>query len=634
VTDRELARPEADIPPRAVPGSTGSSGTASASGSSRSAATRLLLSVARASWIRLAVLAVLGAVSTGSALALPAALGRALDLIVRADDGGARNWLIACAALTAAAVAAEAGAGYLAGATDARNTARLRERMIRHITSAGPRMTDRIGAGDLVGRYTASTADAAGAATGAAGAIAAIALPLGGLVALGLLSPWLLLAFLAGVPALALLLRSFTRATTECVGEYLRAQGTIAAKLVEALAGARTIAAAGTEERERVRILAPLPALGVHGRRMWAVQGRAAGQAAVVVPVLQVLVLTCGGLLVSAGRLSVGELLAAARYASMAAGIGSLSGAAATLARGRAAAARLAGATGRPGVTDVPGTVWGSRRLPAGDGELTLHRVCAGEGLLEGVDLTVPGGSTTAVVGPSGSGKSLLAALAGRLAEPDSGEVRLDGVPLAELRRDELRAAVGVGFARPALLGETLADTIALGLTGSCEREPDEDGVRDAVRDGVRDAVHSAARAASADAFIRRLPLGYDTPCAEAPLSGGEVQRLGLARAFAQARNGRMLILDDATSSLDTATELEVTRALRERLRTPTRLIVAHRAATAARADQVVWLAGRDAGGGVRAIGPHRRLWRDPDYRALFRPEAAWEPALPPRSGS
>ncbi|WP_235215522.1 ABC transporter transmembrane domain-containing protein [Phaeacidiphilus oryzae] len=595
-----------------------------------SPAGRLLLSVVRASRIRLAALALLGMVSTGSALALPAALGKALDLVVRAHAGGAegaggaaggsaRLWLLACAALTAASIAAEAGSGYLSGATDARNTARLRRLIFRHIAFCGPRLTDRIGPGDLVGRFTAATADTAGAATGLAGALAALALPLGGLVALGLLSPWLLLAFLAGVPALVLLLRSFTRATTACVGDYLRAQGSIAARLVEALAGARTIAAAGTEDRERSRILGPLPELGVHGHRMWAVQGRAAGQAAAVVPVLQVLVLACGGLLLSAGRLSVGELLAAARYATLAAGIGSLSGSASVLARGRAAAARLAGAPGRPGVTEVPATAWGTEGLPDGKGELTFRGVSAGDGLLKDVDLDFPAGATTAVVGPSGSGKSLLAALAGRLAEPESGEVLLDGVPLTALRREELRTAVGYAFARPALLGETLADTIALGLRGPAAAE----AVPEDVPEGVPEAVREAARAASADAFVSRLPRGYRTPCAEAPLSGGEAQRLGLARAFAQARRGRLLILDDATSSLDTATELEVTRALRERLPTPTRLVVAHRAATAARADQVVWLAGREAGGGIRAVGPHRALWQDPDYRSLFRPPQA-----------
>jgi ATP-binding cassette, subfamily B, bacterial len=97
-------------------------------------------------------------------------------------------------------------------------------------------------------------------------------------------------------------------------------------------------------------------------------------------------------------------------------------------------------------------------------------------------------------------------------------------------------------------------------------------------------------------------------------MSGGEVQRLGLARAFAHASRARLLILDDATSSLDTATEMLVSRALTGRMGDRTRLIVAHRAGTAARADLVAWL----DGGRLRALSTHANLWADPDYRAVF----------------
>jgi ATP-binding cassette subfamily B protein len=99
---------------------------------------------------------------------------------------------------------------------------------------------------------------------------------------------------------------------------------------------------------------------------------------------------------------------------------------------------------------------------------------------------------------------------------------------------------------------------------------------------------------------------------ADVPLSGGERQRLGIARAI--AAGGRVLVLDDATSSLDTATEAQVNAALRDMGAARTTLIVAHRAGTAASADTVIWL----DEGRVRAMGPHRRLWRDPAYRAIF----------------
>ncbi|MYS54633.1 ABC transporter ATP-binding protein, partial [Streptomyces sp. SID6013] len=124
--------------------------------------------------------------------------------------------------------------------------------------------------------------------------------------------------------------------------------------------------------------------------------------------------------------------------------------------------------------------------------------------------------------------------------------------------------------------------------------------------------VRRAARAAGADGFVRRLPHGYGTPLAQAPLSGGEHQRLGLARAFAHA--GRLLVMDDATSSLDTATEYEVNLALRHSVRPGTRLVVAHRPSVADRADLVLWL----ERGRLRAVGTHRDLWRTADYRAVF----------------
>jgi ATP-binding cassette subfamily B protein len=224
--------------------------------------------------------------------------------------------------------------------------------------------------------------------------------------------------------------------------------------------------------------------------------------------------------------------------------------------------------------------------------------VRAGGGtVLDRVDLAVPGGTALAIVGRSGAGKSVLAALAARLAEPDSGTVLLDGVPVADLERSEFRRAVQCAFGRPALFGATVGDAICFGDT------PPPWG-----------HVLASARAACADSFIRRLPAGYRTPLAQAPLSGGEAQRLGLARAFAHSASARVLVLDDATSSLDTVTEMQVSRALTAELAGLTRLIVAHRAGTAHRADLVAWL----DQGRLRACGRHVDLWADPGYRSVF----------------
>ncbi|WP_374120192.1 ATP-binding cassette domain-containing protein, partial [Streptomyces sp. LS1784] len=132
------------------------------------------------------------------------------------------------------------------------------------------------------------------------------------------------------------------------------------------------------------------------------------------------------------------------------------------------------------------------------------------------------------------------------------------------------------------------------------------------VREALAGAGPAEAAAARADGFLRRLPHGWDTPLDELRLSGGELQRLGLARLL--ARPTRVVVLDDATSGLDLATEYQVTEALDHATHGRTRLVIAHRATIAARADLVAWL---DAGL-LRALAPHDTLLAHPDYRATL----------------
>ncbi|PHQ50237.1 ABC transporter ATP-binding protein [Streptomyces cinnamoneus] len=552
---------------------------------------RILAGAVRHSAARTLVLALIATAGTGAALLSPAVLGHTLDLLL-ARRGDTTRWVLLCAGLVCAPAALDALDELLGATTTARTTAWLRHRALGHVLAAGPAATAAVPPGDLVSRVVGNAAHAAAAPASLAGTVTAVVGPLGGVVALGLIDPWLVVVFLAGAPLLALLLRAFARASTDSLTAYQRLQGDLAGRLLEAVGGARTIAAAGTAGRERARVLAPLPGLSRHGHRMWRVQGRSTAQAVTLVPLLQIAVLAVAGLELHRGRLSVGDVLAASRYAALATGVGMIVGHVNTLVHSRTAARRLAG------VHALPAVRHGSRRLPPGDGTLRLRGVSARRGgrqVLSDVDLVVPGGTTLAVVGRSGTGKSVLAELAGRLADPDTGEVTLDGVPLPDLAHDELRREVGYAFARPALLGGTIGGTIGFGSRTPAPHE-----------------LTAAARAACADGFIRKLPAGYATPCAAAPLSGGEAQRLGLARAFAHA--GRLLVLDDATSSLDSVTEHEVARALVDDVTAGTRVIVAHRATTAARADRVAWL---DAGR-VRAVGTHGELWRLPAYRAVF----------------
>lgn len=521
-------------------------------------------------------------------LALPYVLGRTVDTLVAAGPAS-RTWLVTCGSIVVLIALCDILGVWAAGGGGARATRWLRLRILRHVLGVGPAMTRRFPEGDLVTRMGVN-ADETGRGPESIVTGAALLVPtVGGLVALVLIDVWLALTLVAGLVLIALVLRAFLSTTTSLAGDYQRTQADIAARLVDALSGARTIAAAGTEERERARVLDALPRLRAHAMDMWRANAQAGVRAGAVVPLLEVAVLGVGGLRLAAGDLTAGELYAAARYVVLGAGLGAALGQVARLARARAAAGRLAE------LTEVPVTAHGGLPLPEGPGTLELHGVSAG--VLSGIDLVVPGGSSVAVVGRSGAGKSRLAALAGRLADPEAGQVSLDGVPLPELSAEALGAAVGYAFERPVLPGETISDAIGLGVAEAEDREG---------------TVRAAARAACADGFVRRLPLGYGTPLREAPMSGGERQRLGLARAFAHGH--RLLVLDDATSSLDTVTERQVSRALAGELRGRTRLIVAHRAATAAAADLVVWL----EEGRMRACDTHARLWRDPAYRAVF----------------
>ncbi|WP_433182214.1 ATP-binding cassette domain-containing protein [Actinoallomurus sp. CA-150999] len=615
------------------------------------------------------LLAVTSLLRAGAETLLPAVLGRAVDGVLH--DGGTSTWPLVYAALVATAMTGDVLTELAIGASAATATARMRHRFVRRLLALGPSLgvervrgdegprddaaraacekgqrpgrSERPGsvalsasdtteaaraarekgelpgnkrtgrsessvalsasdttetshgtrekgagpattstglaAGDVTSRAVTATADTGLGPSALVLAVTAVLPPVGGVIALVLLDPWLALTFALGLPLIVFVLNAFVRDTSAVVGRYLAVQGAIAARLVETLAGNRTVAAAGTTDRETARILAPLPELAAHGHATWRVQAATAGRSTLAVPLLQIAVLAVAGYELASGRLSAGGLLAATQYAGLGSDVGPVITQLGRLARARAGAARLAP------VLDREPPAHGSASPPAGPGRLEFRGVSAAP-VLDGLDLTVPGGQAVAVVGRSGSGKSLLAALTGRLAEPDAGEILLDGVPLRDLSRTALRQAVGYAFARPVLFGATIAEAIG------------------------GDSV-AAARAAQADAFIRRLPAGYRTPPDAAPLSGGELQRLGLARAFAHP--GRVLILDDATSSLDTVTEVQIGDVLTRDPRT--RLIIAHRAATAARADLVAWL----DGGRIRACAPHRELWADPAYREVFR---------------
>ena len=218
-----------------------------------------------------------------------------------------------------------------------------------------------------------------------------------------------------------------------------------------------------------------------------------------------------------------------------------------------------------------------ARPLPPGPGALVFEDVDfayePGRPVLEGVDLEIAPGRTVALIGRTGSGKTTLAALVPRFYEATSGRVLVDGIDVRDLERRSLRREIGVISQDPFLFSASIRDNIAFGMP-----------------DAPHDAVEAAARAAQAHDFILELPQGYDTVVGERgiTLSGGQRQRIAIARAL--LIDPRILVLDDATASVDATTEARIRAGLQEVMRDRTTIIIAHRLSTIALADEIVVL--------------------------------------------
>ncbi|MFT6981186.1 MAG: ABC-type transport system involved in Fe-S cluster assembly fused permease/ATPase subunit, partial [Marinobacter psychrophilus] len=260
---------------------------------------------------------------------------------------------------------------------------------------------------------------------------------------------------------------------------------------------------------------------------------------------------------------------------------------------------RLFGLLGdKPAIEDAAD----AKALAIAKGEVQFHDVRFSyhqeRAILKGINITIPAGHTIAVVGASGAGKSTLARLLFRFFDVNSGSITIDGQDIRNITQDSLRSAIGVVPQDTVLFNDTLYSNLAYGRPGASEAE-----------------IHHAARQANLDVFIRSLPDGYNTRVGERglKLSGGEKQRVAIARVL--LKNPPLLILDEATSSLDSISEQAILDALNEVTQQRTTLVIAHRLSTVRDADTILVM---DQGQIVESGGHNELLAKDGYYARLW----------------
>jgi ABC-type multidrug transport system fused ATPase/permease subunit len=511
-------------------------------------------------------------------------------------------WVAVFLAVVVAGWAATAAQSYLTSWVGERILADLRVAVFAHVQRLDLGFFERTPAGVVISRLTNDIDAMNSMITDGPTTLVQNTLTLIGSAAVLLVLDWrLALATLTVFPAMAVGTAVFRRFSARAYRRTRERMGDVTASLQEDISGVRVVQAFRRERANYQRFLAV-------NQRYRAANVQTVNYAAVYFPFVSLLsatatavVLGYGGLLVFHGQLSPGALFAfIGLLSNFFDPVQQLSQFYQTLLAATAALDKIVEVLRtEPGMTDAPG----ARDLPQISGRVEFRDVRfayaqgAGE-VLHGVSFAAEPGQTVALVGHTGAGKSTIVKLLARFYDPTSGEVLIDGRDLRDVTAESLRSQLGIVPQESFLFSGTVRENIAFGRPGA-----------------ALDDVVAAAEAVGADAFIRALPDGYETEIQErgARLSIGQRQLVAFARAL--LADPRILILDEATSSVDIPTEARIEEALGTLLRGRTAVVVAHRLSTIRRADVIVVL----EHGQVIEAGTHTQLIeRRGRYFALY----------------
>jgi ABC-type multidrug transport system fused ATPase/permease subunit len=532
---------------------------------------------------------VLAALARGAAAVIPYLVGVTID---RIRDGNNNLWPLAGAIFAAGLInlAFSSSRRLVAGQVSLGVEYDLRNRMYAHLQSLELGFFDAQQTGQLMSRATVDLQSVRFfLGYGLVFILQSIVTVVVAAVLMFSLNPGLALLTLAPMPLLVWMAFRYGRLNRPAAQEVQQRIAELTADVEENVSGVRVVKAFAQEDRQLERFEAS--AGRVYDQSMVSTKLRAFYQPLLgFIPMLgMAAVLLVGGRQAANGQITIGDFVAFYGYVAMLTGPVRMLGMALGMAqRAVASGARVFELLDRPPRLTAP---VGAPPLPEGRGAIEMRGVTVAyegsEPVLRDVDLSVAAGETVALVGPTGSGKTTLAALIPRLYDPVEGVVEIDGADVRAVDPESLRHQVALVSDDAFLFSASLRENIAYARPGATD-----------------DEVQRAASMAGLDEMIQALPDGYETVVGERglTLSGGQRQRVAIARALIQ--DPRILILDDATSSLDASTEARVKQALGEVMQGRTTVIIGHRLSTIALADRIAVL----DGGRLVAVGTHDEL--------------------------